>query len=99
MKHISIIVPRGAILGSLEGTRQVFTQVNQFFAAQDAPPAFKVELVGIDKETMVSGGRFTVHSDQLYYEVEKTDLIVIPAIDGDLKQAIENNKKFIPWLQ
>lgn len=99
MKHISIIVPKGAILGSREGTRQVFSQVNQFFAAQGAPPAFKVELVGIDKETMVSGGRFTVHSDQLYYEVEKTDLIVIPAIDGDLKEAIENNKKFIPWLK
>jgi hypothetical protein len=27
MKHISILVPEGAILGSLEGTRQLFTQV------------------------------------------------------------------------
>ncbi len=98
MKHISIIVPKGAILGSLEGTRQLFAQVNQFFAAQGAPAAFNVQLVGIEKETKVSGGKFTVHSDQLYYEVEKTDLIVIPAIDGDLKNAIEENKKFIPWI-
>lgn len=98
MKHISIIVPKGAILASLEGTRQLFAQVNQFFSAQGAPPAFNVQLVGIDKETKVSGGKFTVHSDQLYYEVEKTDLIVIPAIDGDLTHAIEENKKFIPWI-
>ncbi len=30
MKHISILVPRGAILGSLEGSRQLLTQVNEF---------------------------------------------------------------------
>lgn len=99
MKHISIIVPKAAILASLEGTRQLFTQVNQFFAAQGLPPAFKVQLVGIEKETRVSGGLFTVHADALYNEVDHTDLIVIPAIDGDLMAAIENNKDFIPWIQ
>jgi len=37
MKHISILVPKGAILGSLEGSRQLFSQVNEFF--QDERPA------------------------------------------------------------
>ncbi|MBL7718016.1 MAG: helix-turn-helix domain-containing protein [Flavipsychrobacter sp.] len=99
MKHISIIVPRGAILGSLEGSRQVFSQVNQFCAAQGMPPAFHVQLVGIDMETPVSGGRFTVHADVLFNHVTNTDLIIIPAIDGDLKEGIANNRKFIPWIK
>jgi hypothetical protein len=30
MKHITILVPKGAILGSVEGPRQVFTEVNNF---------------------------------------------------------------------
>jgi hypothetical protein len=34
MKHISILVPRSAILGSLEGSRQLLTQVNEFFKAK-----------------------------------------------------------------
>jgi transcriptional regulator GlxA family with amidase domain len=98
MKHISILVPRSAILGSLEGTRQLFSQVNEFFKMRGAPPIFNVQLVGLEKDTPVSGGRFTVHSDVLVKDLEKTDLIVIPALDGELQAAIENNKDFLPWI-
>jgi transcriptional regulator GlxA family with amidase domain len=98
MKHISILVPRGAILGSLEGTRQLFSQVNHFFADKGAAPMFKVQLVGLTKETDLVGGLFTVNTDVVIDEVKKTDLIVIPAIDGDIEQALEINKDFIPWI-
>jgi transcriptional regulator GlxA family with amidase domain len=98
MKHISILVPHGAILGSLEGTRQLFTQVNHFFSDKGAAPVFKVQLVGITRTTSLAGGLFTVNSDLLIDEVRHTDLIVIPAIDGDILQALEINSAFIPWL-
>lgn len=98
MKHISILIPRKAILGSLEGSRQLFTQVNQFCRARGEEPLFQVELVGITKETQVSGGLFTVHADKLLNEVSKTDLVIIPAVDGDLKTAIDLNIDMIPWL-
>jgi transcriptional regulator GlxA family with amidase domain len=98
MKHISILVPKGAILGSLEGSRQLFSQVNEFFKAKGQPPLFKVQLVGLTKETPVSGGLFTVNTDLLIGDIEKTDLIIIPAIDGEISGAIEKNKDFIPWI-
>lgn len=98
MKHISILVPEGAILGSLEGSRQLLTQVNEFYKAQGAPPLFKVQLVGLSKETILSGGLFTVHTDLLLEDVKHTDLIIIPAIDGDIEQALKKNDDFIPWI-
>lgn len=98
MKHISILVPRGAILGSLEGSRQLLTQVNQFFLAMGKDPVFKVELVGLEMETPVSGGCFTANANVLFKDVKKTDLIIIPAVDGEINTAIENNKAFIPWI-
>lgn len=98
MKHISILIPRAAILGSLEGTRQLFTQVNSFYLANGDEPVFKVQLVGLERETPLSGGRFTANADVLLKDVKKTDLIVIPAIDGEITGAIENNKDFIPWI-
>lgn len=98
MKHISILVPRGAILGSLEGSRQLLTQVNQFFLAMGKDPVFKVELVGLEMETPVSGGCFTANANVLFKDVKKTDLIIIPAVDGEINAAIENNKAFIPWI-
>ncbi|MEO5978178.1 MAG: helix-turn-helix domain-containing protein [Chryseolinea sp.] len=98
MKHISILIPNGAILGSLEGSRQLLTQVNQFFKMKGADPIFKVQLVGLTQETKLCGGLFTANPDLLINEVEKTDLIIIPAVDGDIEQAIENNKDFLPWI-
>jgi transcriptional regulator GlxA family with amidase domain len=98
MKHISILIPKGAILGSLEGSRQLLSQVNQFFQANGTAPIFKIQLVGLTKETPVSGGLFTVNANLTIDEVEKTDLIIIPAIDGDMEKALEENKDFIPWI-
>jgi len=98
MKHISILVPKAAILGSLEGSRQLFTQVNEFMKDKGEDPVFKVQLVGLSKETLLGGGLFTVHTDILIDDVLKTDLIIIPAIDGEINGAIEKNKDFIPWI-
>jgi len=85
-------------LGSLEGSRQLFSQVNEFFKAKGQPPLFKIQLVGLSNETSVSGGLFTVNSDVTIKDAGKTDLIIIPAIDGEINDAIENNRDFIPWI-
>jgi transcriptional regulator GlxA family with amidase domain len=98
MKHISILVPKGAILGSLEGSRQLLTQVNGFFKARGEAPVFEVQLVGLSKETPVCSGLFTVHADVVLAQVPKTDLIIIPAIDGEMECALEQNQDFIPWI-
>lgn len=98
MKHISILVPKGAILASLEGSRQLLSQVNGFFMMRGEEPVFKVELVGVTPETQASGGRFTIHADKVISEITTTNLIIIPALDGDLQQALEDNKDFIPWI-
>jgi len=98
MKHISILVPHGAILGSLEGSRQLLTQVNDFLRAREAMPLFQVQLVGLSTEVRVSGGLFTVNTHAVISDVKKTDLIIIPAIDGDMPAALEKNRNFIPWI-
>jgi transcriptional regulator GlxA family with amidase domain len=99
MKHVSILVPQGAILGSIEGPRQLFTQVNQFVKARGEEPLFKIELVGLEPEILLSGGLYTIHTDKLLQDVKGTDLVIIPAIDGDLQEKLEINRAFIPWLK
>ncbi len=98
MKHITILVPKGAILGSIEGPRQLLAGVNMYAESMGKPPAFKVELVGLTKETALIKGMYTIHTDRVIRDVAKTDLIIIPAIDGDLQIALEENKDFIPWI-
>ena len=99
MKRISILVPKGAILGSIEGPRQLFSQVNQFFKARGADPLFNIELVGLSEITPLSGGMFTAHSNRLLKDTRETDLIIIPAMDGDMQTALKENAEFIPWVK
>ena len=98
MKTITILVPKRAILGSIEGPRQVLTGVNSYMASIGKPPLFNVELVGLTRETPLVKGMYTIHTDKVIKEVSKTDLIIIPAIDGDVRQGLEDNKEFIPWI-
>lgn len=98
MKHITILIPKGAILGSVEGPRQVLAGANNYAASMGKPPLFTIELVGLTKETPLIRGMYTIRTDRVIGEVEKTDLIIIPAVDGDMTTALEENKDFIPWI-
>ncbi len=98
MKHISILVPMGAILGSVEGPRQVLTEVNKFLKSIGKPVLCKVQLVGLSKEVAVAGGLYTVFTDVLAKDIAKTDLIIIPALDGDMVKNLEHNHDFVSWI-
>ncbi|AQG81507.1 GlxA family transcriptional regulator [Spirosoma montaniterrae] len=98
MKRVSILIPQGAILGSVEGPRQVLTEVNKLLQSQGKPALFDVKLVGLNREVAVAGGKYTVFTDALIGDVQRTDLIIIPAVDGNLPQAIESNRAFLPWI-
>lgn len=98
MKHISILVPQGAILGSVEGPRQVLTEVNKYLQNLGRPALFNVQLVGLSGTVPAAGGKYTVRTDARTDDVRRTDLIIIPALDGDLRQTVAANQPFIPWI-
>lgn len=72
--------------------------VNNYLAGMGQPPLFDIELVGVNRETPIARGMYTIHSTRLLKEVTKTDLVIIPAIDGDLKTGLEENKELVPWI-
>jgi transcriptional regulator GlxA family with amidase domain len=99
MKHISILIPEGdCSLVNIEGTYQIFSEVNGVLARAGKPPLFQIQLVGLRKETTMKKGLFSVHPDVLINDIDRTDLIIIPAIYGDKKKVFDNNREFLPWL-
>lgn len=100
MKHVSILVPKGhTSLVNIDGTHQILSEVNNFRAAMELPPLFHVQLVGLTRETPQRDGLYTVKPDVLISDVPRTDLIIIPAMHGDMQEAIDNNKDFAPWIK
>lgn len=98
MKTVSILVPQAAVAEAVANSRYAFLAANQFLKASGKEPLFKVELVGASKEVRVHDGYCSMHTDRLLGEVQSTDLIIIPALFGDMKQAIEKNLPLIPWI-
>lgn len=99
MKHISILVPEGnCSLVNIEGTHQIFSEINSMLARAGRPPLFKVQLVGLRSEATMWRGLFRIHPDVLMDDVTQTDLIIIPAIQGEKSAVIEANKAFLPWI-
>jgi transcriptional regulator GlxA family with amidase domain len=99
MKHISILVPRGAVaLSCVEGPFILFNKVNEFSQGMGRQPLFHVQLVGLTKDAQVYDRLFRVSPDATIRDVSKTDLIIIPAVNGNMNEVIDSNKDFFPWI-
>ncbi|MFD2583564.1 GlxA family transcriptional regulator [Pedobacter vanadiisoli] len=98
MKHVSILIPETAVIEAIADPRYLFTAVNEFLQASGKLPLFKVELVAMTREVKLNNNLFSVHADKLLHEVERTDLIFVPAISGNVGYAMEANQELIPWM-
>lgn len=98
MKKVSILVPESAVMEAVADPRYMFTAANQFLQASGKAPLFQVELVGQQRVVHLHDGVFTVNTDKTIDEVQRTDLIVIPALFGDMRNAVDKNREAIPWI-
>ena len=98
MKNIAILVAETAVVEAVADPRYMFTAVNEFLKSRGEAPAFCVQLVGLQNDVQLGGGHFTIHADTTLETARKPDLIIIPALSGDLSQAIQLNEAFLPWI-
>ena len=98
MKNISILVPESSVMQAIADPQYLFVAANQFLAASGKKPLFNVQLVGAKKEVKINDGMFSVHTDKQLKDIKKTDLVLIPALFGDMQTAISKNKVLLPWI-
>ncbi|HTE24652.1 GlxA family transcriptional regulator [Flavitalea sp.] len=98
MKNVSILVPESSVMQAIADPQYLFTAANQFLVASGKKPLFNVQLVGAKKEVKLNDGMFSVHTDKQLKDIKKADLVLIPALFGDMQTAISKNKVLIPWI-
>jgi transcriptional regulator GlxA family with amidase domain len=99
MKKVCILVPEMAVIEAVADPRYLFQTVNQFHVAAGQPPLFDERLVATCAEVALDHNVFTVRADALLEEVATCDLVVIPALSGDLRTAISLNAQALPWIR
>ncbi len=98
MKSISILVPESSVMQAIADPQYLFSAANQFLIASGKKPLFNVQLVGVKKEVKLNDGLFSVHTHKQLKDVKKTDLVLIPALFGDMQTAISKNMALLPWI-
>jgi len=96
--HISILVPENSVMQAIADPQYLFSAVNQFRAVAGKEPLFTVELVGLKRQVNINNGLFSINTSRLLKDVEQTDLVIIPALFGDMKTSIAANKNALPWI-
>ena len=99
MKHISILIPDGdTSLSNLEACFKMFTKVNEALERAGRSPLFSIRLVGLTAETILANGLFVVKPECSIAEAGSTDLVIIPAVHGDMEQVLSRNAALLPWI-
>ncbi len=98
MKLVAILALNDAVSASVADPCIMFNGVNDLLKNAGKPPAFKVQLVGLSKAVKLHNGVFTVHTDFLLGDLKKADLIIIPALGGEIGAALKKNAPFISWI-
>jgi transcriptional regulator GlxA family with amidase domain len=99
MKHVSILIPEGdCSLTHIEATWQILNEVNNFLRNEGKAPLFNVQLVGLRYDGAIRKGLFNIRPQALIGDITRTDLIILPALQGDLIANLATNEAYVPWL-
>lgn len=96
--NVSILVPENAVMQAIADPQYLFSAVNEILVTAGKKPLFNVQLVGLKRKIKVNGGLFLVNTSHLLKEVKKADIVIIPALFGDMRIAIASNQKTLPWI-
>lgn len=98
MKSVSIIVPEHAVLSSIIDAKRLFAFANQFFKEKGIDNFFEVQLVGFIRQIYFDKGAHIIQVDKTLEDAGYSDLIIVPAISGDVIRGTQLNRLYFPWL-
>jgi transcriptional regulator GlxA family with amidase domain len=101
MKHLTILVPAGEgnNLSSIVGSYKIFTRANQIFEDRAQQPVFDITVAGETQQQGYYQGLFNIQPHCHYSELDKTDLIIIPAINHHDQGIVELNHALTAWVK
>ncbi|HEY0680211.1 MAG TPA: helix-turn-helix domain-containing protein [Chitinophagaceae bacterium] len=98
MITVTVLALKNSVLASIADARYVFTKANQFLQEAGKPPLFIIQLAGASKKIKLNDGLFNIEPELDLSEVSKSDLIIIPALEGDMMSATHVNREYGHWI-
>lgn len=97
-KHVSILALKNANYASIVDARAVLEKVNVLYNERFKQDYFDIQVIGEQREITIERGLVTIRPDATITDNVNTDLIIIPALRGDLLSANHLNRYFVDWI-
>lgn len=94
--RVSVFVPEYGVIEAITPPYRTFNTANEFLTAFGKKAKFEVEYVGLSQYVPANNGEYTIKTDRLLSEVDKTDLLIIPPTYGTMDKGIAANQAAIP---
>lgn len=100
MKKVSILVIENCTPLAPVGAMEVLNKANQEYRhhTRSRQSFFDVELVGVRSKKVNASERFHLDCHTMIEDLVKTDLLLIPGLDGDIDEILANNVSLIPHI-
>ncbi|HMO60785.1 MAG TPA: helix-turn-helix domain-containing protein [Ferruginibacter sp.] len=100
MKHLTILAPigKGNNLSSIVGAYKIFSRANAIVQSDGLPPVFDICVAGASGKQDYFDGLFSIQPHTHFSTVEKTDLVIIPAVNYNNPEVFEQNKTMVEWI-
>lgn len=95
---ICVLVPEQAAMEAISPPYRLFTTANQLLVSTGNTPKFNVYFAGQTKQVEAQDGEYLIKTHRSLDEITKADLVVIPALYGDIPSALEKNKAAKNWI-
>jgi transcriptional regulator GlxA family with amidase domain len=100
---ICVLVMDGCATLSSIGPMDILSTASRLHAqvhgTETEPPFFRVRLVSTTAQSVVTANSYALQCHTTIDKVRKTDLVIIPAFDGDVLSQMQGNRACIPWVR
>lgn len=96
---VTVFAPERGVIEAVTPPYRTFKTANDFLVSAGKEPRFEVEYVGLTEYVSANDGEYTIKMNRLLKDVDKTDLLIIPPVYGDLAEGMRVNAEAIPHIQ
>lgn len=97
-KHVSILALKNANYASIVDSRAVFEKANELYKQRYNTEFFAIQIIAEESELTIERGLITIKPDATVADTVECDLIIIPALRGDLLGSNHLNRYFVDWI-
>ncbi len=103
MMKVGILVLEKCTPMTMIGAMEILNKAGQYYNVHkgiiDGYSFFDVRLISLDSKMVNTANNYPIYCHNTINDVEQLDLIIIPGLDGNIKQQFKLNYPFVDWIK